>query len=89
MTTNLNFFQLSFFAILAIAFAAPAPEPKAEPGAAILTPALTQVAYPQLGFAYPGTHIAYSAPLAYPGYSAYPAVPITYNKIYWTDQIGL
>ncbi|KAL0822577.1 hypothetical protein ABMA28_004617 [Loxostege sticticalis] len=76
---------LSFLAFLALAFAAPAPEP----GAAILSPAVAYRApltyAPTLEYAYgavPGAHLAYSAQYAYP-YSAYPAYPpIAYSKIY-------
>lgn len=78
------FFQLSFFAFLAVAFAAPAPEPSAI--LASYAPAIGPVAYkaplayaPQLGYApLPAAPLTYGAPFAY---SAYPA-PIAYSKFY-------
>uniref|UniRef100_A0A2A4JHA6 Neuropeptide-like 4 n=1 Tax=Heliothis virescens TaxID=7102 RepID=A0A2A4JHA6_HELVI len=71
---------LSFLVILAVAFAAPAPEP----GAAILAPAVYRAPLtyaPALGYAAlpaAGLPLQYSAPYL----ASYPAAPIAYSKYY-------
>ncbi|RVE44659.1 hypothetical protein evm_010678 [Chilo suppressalis] len=75
---------LSFVVCLAVAFAAPAPEPSGALATIAYKAPLTYIPQAPLGYAaVPSAPIAYSPQLAYSAYS-YPsyAAPIAYSKLY-------
>ncbi|XP_072383956.1 uncharacterized protein [Diabrotica undecimpunctata] len=76
------FAKLRFFAIcLAVAFASPVPEPKADPKPSLVAAAYTApvVAAPFAAYSYPVAYSSYVAPSVYSaGYTAYSPYTASY-----------